>query len=582
MNQSIPKVDMNYLSSFQLDKYDAIIRFCMTDQVSKSINSVIEQNITPIAYAAALVKVDFHILSESIFKDDVALIRELFNKSSLDNSDRLLKGYMIELISQCAAILRVNLFFNLTNETITVPTSRESNLFPCLLLETLTNGGNENISGLCEFTKYANAFCKSFSQTAEYVDSSFIRRFSLGVGDIYNNAWILYDPIWSKVLLSSPYKLRVFRNFLYLFVSQSILSDNTLSSGVGTSRHELEADGIYFIELRESNTTTIDDVNDFLKAIDLHINGIVCNILTNSAYECDFDNFEQIFMKHANLHVTETVESERTPLMIINGVFDKALGGTWTPNDVVVSNITPVEYTSVILDTYKKSISEGVINLHFNKSDDVGKSLVDQYIDDPLFSGVISDYTMLLLSYTRYEHLSETKGNLEVLSTAHVLLTLPDSISGLSVINWIIPFHLDQNRHNLYENEIGAIQNLFRVLDNKMELYPFTLSDHFVNLLNDVEIRNKLRYFLYTIIESMYIENDKDYFSFINRSRRWWYEYIIKLTNYIESEVPIDEINNLLNKQPNLINSVLLAKSDIQVWTESFSNISITNETDDE
>jgi len=580
----IPTIGLECFSDDRLDRLGDYIRFCMTDKVMTSINVVVETDTTPMEYARILVDHDFDTVHREFFSDRVNPL-QFDNIIGEKGLDRLIaEAYIYDYTIIAASVFRLSQFRYMTTESITDGGVEDSNIFSSTLLYLTTlfdsNCVYSHYSGLSEFKSICDLFINALSYSKEGIEIGFMDRFSSNVSIITKTDWILYDPIWGDVLLGHPHRLKKFRQFLYIAVIGNLFDEMFMTNMFSTTRDKLELDMLAFIDLREDKTTNKQDVIDFLRSIEKHTSSFIENMIFYSLLQLPFSTFKEYYLRSNSTNAIDGGVEDSNPLESLNDSFHTHLSELWNPDEVISGDITPVDYVHQLYTEHRDIILQGPIKQHYIDlqvpvSDDVDTQTT-------VVSGSIKDYSLLALLYARYKHIDPTDAFYDVKNTAHLLLILEDESIGFSVISWVLPFHAHKNAHKLNDDQIEIINEMMNVLDEISISFTTQMDRHWVDLLDDLEVRTHLRAMFFMIMESFYIENDDDYEKHVDISKDEFYDFLQLFTKTISEDCTKSELMRTLEKAPVLLDTAMINERDFLILTGKFSDIPTTEEPTDE
>jgi hypothetical protein len=566
------KVGLECFSDDRLGNLGDLIRFCMTDKVIKSINSVVEGDITPIDYANILIDHNYELLYHTFFASRLETCDLNVKHITTEDGYNILTSFMFDKLVLAGAMLRLAQFRYMSTESIANPIHEDNSIFSSTLIHLLTiyeeYKDYTHISGLTDFKAICTLFVGTVAIVRENTPVGLFMRLSDNIEDVDNLNCILRDKLWGDILLNDPERCRDFRRFLYISLISMVFPDELLKSTFNTTSTKLLKDVNYFIDLREDKETTREDVLYFLDKISIHLESYSDNMIFYSMCELPYSVFEDIYTK------TNKVEEESSkprkinnPLEAVSEDIYNTLGELYNPIDVVANDFTPLDYTNSFLGDYRDSLLTNVIESHYNRME-LPKSEYDK--SSVLMDGVIRDYLMMALVYERYKYLEYKKPFLEIKKSCHILLVGEDEGLGLSVLTWVLPYHRNNQVENFTTDQITAIDNLLDLLQDIGISFPSLMNEHWKEVFEDLEVRTNIRSYFFTLIESFYIDDEETYKKFIGTTKDLLFTGLKEFNRLLSEEATKEELLDFLSKVPSINNTISVTDKDYAMWLEPF------------
>lgn len=575
---SSSKIPYDFLADSKFINLGDIIRICMTDRVSRSINEIVIGTDCPSEYAAGIIKNDSDKLISILYHNGLASHEEANAKYQALIKRRpefklLFEAYSYDQILMSCFLFRISAVREVSDPDLLLPLTEDNNLFATALINLLNitedQVSQSYYSGLAAFENIVEFYIHSFQYTSDKMEIHFLRRFGKAVGTILKDSWIFYDKNWCKALFDDDERLHVFRKFLFLsIIASASVTDEALQNIYFTEYKDLESDMCEFIELREATDTTYSDIVNFINRIENHSLNNVHLMLYYTVYHRPFNEFET---HYKDVYLAEKVQQK--PMMLnpyekFIEIIENSLGECWAPGVIIQENITPIEFVSFLMDEYKDTLIEKIMPGIYAM---MGISLPPKFDkEDPLFLGSIKDFLYLVSAYIRYENIEKNTGFKNTSEKTHILLTLPDDTLGLSMIPGTLYNHLEANKKWISESEVAILGKLMNSLNNIYLSIPVLMSDPWKEILNHTETRGYIRIFMISVMESIYLRSDKDYASYLQCTRKEWFETIERFTTVVNEKASIEDFEAFFMKAPVITESLFMTDVDEMVWSGSF------------
>lgn len=566
-------IELDYFSDERLSSIGDLIRFCMSDIVVRSINCVVEGDLSPVDYAHLMIKKHYKLLYDAFFY--IRLEESKIDKPHISSDDGydIFASYMFDKLVIAGCLFRSSRLDNYSVESISDTTHFHNGTFVSMLIHLLTMKDKRYdysyLSGLTDFKTIGHLFVGSVSSNYPNLPIGILNRLSNNIGDIGDDHWILLDRVWGKFILDDTKTALSFRRFLNMSLMSLVLEDSLYLSSFGTDKEKVFKDIDFFLDLREDKETTLEDIRYFFNKISYYTETFAENEIFESLAEKQYSDFKDIYIRSRNkLNDDEHNTDTKNPIDVLIADMTSTLGSAYDQSVIDSDSTAPLEYTNHIFNEYRDGILENVVEPHYRR---IGLPNTEYDKDSILIDGSIKDYLMMVMVYQRYKFHNHPTPFSEIKRTCHILLVAEYEELGFSVLTWILPFHFTNCSKYMSESQGIVCERFLEALEKISISFPSMMNPHWKDILEDLEIMTNLRAWIFTIIEGLYalsVPDDEIYKSIVSTNKTNLFKHIDELTNLIQQECTQAQLLEYLASVPNIQKTMSLNETAYKMWLE--------------
>ena len=255
-------------------------RFCLSDQISPSIEAVLQGDITPLFFAKKSMETSYDVLYNRFFKDRLC-------KSNIPSI--FIEGWIFDRLMMSATLMRAAVVRPFGMEGIS---ELISTVNPFLLLINKEGSHKTQFAGVADFFLTAEIF---ISQTKDRFTSSHINHLETMISyisHIENRNWLFYDKKWQKVCIDHPVRTQILRGFFHTSLVANLVPDDHLSYIFNLERKDLLSFIDDFINLRQSSRTKVSDIKEFIQDLTYYFKEMKTNVFYYFLYNEHFHKFK--------------------------------------------------------------------------------------------------------------------------------------------------------------------------------------------------------------------------------------------------------------------------------------------------